>query len=1571
LNHGYDGGAGAWYDGNPEKTGKMLAEKLRNELTADVYIMGIVKNKDNDSRVFKQHSKGYVDKKYDAGNDRYTDGNGNGIKKQEVGLAGREKNPITAELNHDSKGRLIYDEVLMGVDNAIDSVRGELADFEVVIKKLDWNGKADYSEGYYTETKVDTFLDFNKNIVILFDAVDNVGYHSAVYEEFNAVLDTVSYAYLSVNGFLPKYNLVGHSRGGVVNLMYATWHPYNVENLISIDTPYYGLRYADIFDIEVLFDLHDFLYSTPLMDTIRNGGGQDFINLRESDRLRTEWNNMLANNPTANINALALGTAASAEFLIEGFKPLSGEFHDMLAKSQKDKIKDEENADMRNAARNAAIDNIFKNIKGFASDVINNLTDIDETFEEFKDDLSADPQTDMTDISDDDIWMCALNYIIEEYMYGFVNFTMDKSFYSLIDGTDPNLGALPATANISENELYQTIESWGIDMSWLNDLIGEADEASDAALEKAGKVLFLASAALYLGGTIGAAEIIATFVPSAVIGFLIAESSENILAGALAFGVTGAMIGLVLGLVDIAAVMVVSQVVDKLDPLFGFYEGEFVLKTDLFIDLYSQLAPEYDGFERETKIFKKDNFDTDLRNAGDERLLLHNFANLDQDILGGTVKRITDSGTKAYESAVFTTTTTVEDKIVITGINGLYTDTLIIPEILNGKSVSAIADNAFVNQNGLKTVIIMPASLSIGEGAFLGCTALESVSFYGLTTQEKVITIPEKVQIGSGAFSDCLAINEFKVSESNAYHTVIGGVLYNKNVTSLICYPSGKTNESFTLPSEVLELGNYSLVNNAELKNIDLQNVSNIGNGVFSGCINLTAITANNLQYIAGSGIKDTLWYKNNSDDYVALGSVLIAYNGYSNEIVLSEEYSAIGSEAFSNAANLTIIYIKAVDFVVQAGQNVLEGSNVQKIYIPKMHEQEYLARLNWNPYREVFDVKNVSVELDLGYGGLSDFAVLKYGWFFDIGAPVREGFTFKYWYDDTEKQYTEGDRWLVFDDDVTLCAEWTPNTYTLFYSVDGSLTMFQGNNVIYSKTIGESLALDINEIKNMPTPIHTDSNFAFSHWSDAPNGEAIYNEETEYLIADNLTLYGVFERVSYTVKYSNYDDSRVIVIYKTDDEFTFINPGERTGYAFDAWYNDSDYTMTATAPNVNGETTYYAKWDFLYTIRFKNGENECAVITETAEKISSVTMPVLNKSGYKGYWKECEIYDDKSAKTIDFGATGYNYPTDYPESVTLIAVWTEKNFSESYNSSTGCYELYFAKQLAGMSGTGNVRLMRDVSLKDFSNWIPIPYFSGTFDGCGFTISNLNISKSVSGAVDSTEYYGLFAMVSGTIKNFNMTNVNIYYASSAHSGSGTVYAGAVAGYQKSGHIQSVTVAGNIACHRQQSAVGGIFGYASGSIYSCTSNVQIGGNGDMGGIAGYTDSATLYNCNVTDSVISLYVAYVNRSVGGIIGCAANNTTILISNVIGTVIKFIGYGGLAGEKLVPSMGIIVGHLNKSVLYMGNMSGSYIDTGSLTSSFKYGLFNLFKHNQKQDVGNGSGQSYGNTSGSCSVYY
>jgi hypothetical protein len=88
LNHGYMGGPGAWnMDDNFDANS--LSERLRTTLNADIYVMGVLGEKGNDSRVYVQHPIGYIDEKYDAGNDRYTDGNGNGIKAQEIGLTNK------------------------------------------------------------------------------------------------------------------------------------------------------------------------------------------------------------------------------------------------------------------------------------------------------------------------------------------------------------------------------------------------------------------------------------------------------------------------------------------------------------------------------------------------------------------------------------------------------------------------------------------------------------------------------------------------------------------------------------------------------------------------------------------------------------------------------------------------------------------------------------------------------------------------------------------------------------------------------------------------------------------------------------------------------------------------------------------------------------------------------------------------------------------------------------------------------------------------------------------------------------------------------------------------------------------------------------------------------------------------------------------------------------------------------------------------------------------------------------------------------------------------------------------
>ena len=69
----------------------------------------------------------------------------------------------------------------------------------------------------------------------------------------------------------------------------------------------------------------------------------------------------------------------------------------------------------------------------------------------------------------------------------------------------------------------------------------------------------------------------------------------------------------------------------------------------------------------------------------------------------------------------------VADGIVITGYNG-SDDTVVVPEKIDGKTVTAIASGAFVNEN-MTTLVLSRRVLKVADGAFVGCSKLETIYF--------------------------------------------------------------------------------------------------------------------------------------------------------------------------------------------------------------------------------------------------------------------------------------------------------------------------------------------------------------------------------------------------------------------------------------------------------------------------------------------------------------------------------------------------------------------------------------------------------------------------------------------------------------------------------------------------------------------------------------------------------------------------------------------------------------------------------------------------------------------------
>jgi hypothetical protein len=199
-----------------------------------------------------------------------------------------------------------------------------------------------------------------------------------------------------------------------------------------------------------------------------------------------------------------------------------------------------------------------------------------------------------------------------------------------------------------------------------------------------------------------------------------------------------------------------------------------------------------------------------------------------------------------------------------------------IPGTINGRSVTAIGDRAFAGKWLAGVGVIIPNSvITIGDYAFQYCrlssvTIPNSVTTIGASAFAdnglQSITIPNNVtSIGAGAFAENLNLTAINVSSGNTVYSSQDGVLYNRDKTTLIAWPTKKTPvnipnsvtriearafygcqlTSLTIPNSVTRIGNRAFWGNQLTSVIIPNSVITIGEGVF-GDNKLTSIIIGN-----------------------------------------------------------------------------------------------------------------------------------------------------------------------------------------------------------------------------------------------------------------------------------------------------------------------------------------------------------------------------------------------------------------------------------------------------------------------------------------------------------------------------------------------------------------------------------------------------------------------------------------------------------------------------------------------------------------------------------------------------
>ena len=279
--------------------------------------------------------------------------------------------------------------------------------------------------------------------------------------------------------------------------------------------------------------------------------------------------------------------------------------------------------------------------------------------------------------------------------------------------------------------------------------------------------------------------------------------------------------------------------------------------------------------------------------------------NMDYISVDGVLFHLWKGQCLAYPAGKTNTSYTIPDSVTWTDDFDSFTG-----------SVTEISDYAFSGCTSLKEVTIPDGVTEIGDTAFEGCTSL------------KEITIPASVtEISNNAFDDCTSLTAINVDENNTKYKSVDGVLFNKDMTTLILYPNAKINASYAIPNSVTEIEVDAFSGCTSLTKVTVpDSVTVISDTAFQGCTSLKEITIPNsvteISNYAFSGC--TSLTKVTIPDSVTK----IGYGAFSGctslkEVTIPNNVTIISSynreDAFENCTNLTKLTIYGYETSIYA----------------------------------------------------------------------------------------------------------------------------------------------------------------------------------------------------------------------------------------------------------------------------------------------------------------------------------------------------------------------------------------------------------------------------------------------------------------------------------------------------------------------------------------------------------------------------------------------------------------------------------------------------------------------------
>lgn len=315
-------------------------------------------------------------------------------------------------------------------------------------------------------------------------------------------------------------------------------------------------------------------------------------------------------------------------------------------------------------------------------------------------------------------------------------------------------------------------------------------------------------------------------------------------------------------------------------------------------------------------------------------------------------------------------------------------------------NLTSIGDYAFYGCNSLTSIEIPEGVTSIGISAFDGCSSLSEITipqsvttigdfaFNGCSKLQTVHISSSINNIGNRVFESCTSLISITVDENNQNYADIEGVLFDKDITTLIQYPIGNKRTSYNIPVGVTSLSSHCFYGSENIITVTIPNtIISFGINIFERCSNLTTVNfADNSKFtilslrmfsnctkLTNIEIPSSVTTIENGvfEFCTNLSSITIPDNVTSIEsyvfrrctnlssIIIPDSVTSIESRAFSGCSNLSTVRINAT--IPPTIQSTTFDDTVQRYEVPAESIEAYKTATNWVNYADkIFAISTV-----------------------------------------------------------------------------------------------------------------------------------------------------------------------------------------------------------------------------------------------------------------------------------------------------------------------------------------------------------------------------------------------------------------------------------------------------------------------------------------------------------------------------------------------------------------------------------------------------------------------------------